>query len=747
MSYSSFLIANFATGYDRELQPWLLPNDAFTDLLDGYVYRGVVTKRDGYNGYAIGEDSTYTESRIVHHLASVAPATGVINGVNKVFTFTFTTPVSRGSITITGSAPVQVVTDDGLGGFIGAIDPLGVNTINYTTGAATVTFLVAPAGASTVLAGYDYFPGLPVMGIMSYWPINNVRQMIVADTKYINRYNPATDRLEDITNTALNGTNSDFLGWVNYAAANSDPRLLFSNLVNGDVIQQWDGSNVTNYAALYNGAPFVINARQMFNFSGRLVLVQTRETGVLFPKRIRISGTGINCDEFGTNFSGAGFIDIDDNTQLFGAIQNRNDLLVFTEGSTWVLKYTGNDINPFQLQRLDNSRGCAAAFSVISYLNRSMAASPRGLIMCDGYQVERMDDNIPQFSFNQINDEFFNRCFSAFLDEDRDVYMMYPSVNVERPALVAANASDEILVSNFEEDNFCIYQIPLSCMGNFQETITKQWQDLSAANGYTNWNILASNFNNWNAFPFTIGSPISIGGGHKGEIWSMNTNQATDNPQPIRAISIINAGNPQTIRVTTDWNNYNVGDYIYFSGVEGMTQINNKQGEIISPIVTAYNTFDVKFNEYLGTLTAWTSGGEATKSFEFSAISKKLNPWIESDKKVRCGWMYFYVSTSETLLKEYKVVNGVETQVDVPCILTVEVITSNNDAPDFTKPQFEYEINCTNINDEIGGKKWVKIWINQVGQFLQFRISNRQAGAIIQVHAMMCGFQPVGRLV
>ncbi len=32
MSYQPYLISKYATGYDRELQPWLLPNDAFVEL-------------------------------------------------------------------------------------------------------------------------------------------------------------------------------------------------------------------------------------------------------------------------------------------------------------------------------------------------------------------------------------------------------------------------------------------------------------------------------------------------------------------------------------------------------------------------------------------------------------------------------------------------------------------------------------------------------------------------------------------
>ena len=62
MIYQPFLISNYATGLARAVQPWLLPNDAFVDLLDGFVYRGVTKKRDGYSGFAIGLKSTYTES-------------------------------------------------------------------------------------------------------------------------------------------------------------------------------------------------------------------------------------------------------------------------------------------------------------------------------------------------------------------------------------------------------------------------------------------------------------------------------------------------------------------------------------------------------------------------------------------------------------------------------------------------------------------------------------------------------------
>mgnify|MGYP003619270111 CR=1 FL=1 len=733
MSYSGFLISNYATGYDRELQPWLLPNDAFVDLLDGFVYRGITNKREGYRGFANGIKSTYTESRMVHQIAAVAPATGAIDGANPTFTWVLTTPVARGRVVVTGSNPAVVLTDNGLGAFTGVG---GTGTINYTTGAVSVTFTVAPIIASTVLLTYSYHPGLPVMGVMNFYPTNNIRQLIVADTRYVNRYNPSTDRLDDLAAGTYNGTSKDFWSWVNYADPASVPRLLFSNGVVGDVIQQYDGATITNYAPTFAGG--TLNARQLFNNKDRLVLFQTIEGGTLFPRRIRISGTGADSDNFDNTATGAGFIDIPDNTWFYGAAFNRDDIVFFTEAATWILKYTGNDVTPFTLQKVDGSRGCTAAFSVISYLNRTMAASPRGLIICDGYQVDRMDNNIPDFAFNDIAGDNFDHCFSGFIDEDRDVYTLYPSDGVIKPPLVPVDGSDRILVTNFEEDNYAVYRIPLSCMGNFQVAFTLLWQDLTAANGFPNWDAFSEKFGNWNAFPFDKGEPIAIGGGHKGEIWRLNDTENQDNPLKIRDITIIN---DQRIRVTSDWNNYEVGDFIVFESVGGMIEINDKQGQIVN-IQTNYTVFDVDFGQSHGGFSAYTSGGQVSRTIPFEAVTKKLNPWVDSDKKVRCGWIYFYVSVSDTTLTDWD-----DPTIPIPALLQIDVLTNNNENTDFSNPQFTYLVDCSAINNEGGGKKWVKIWINQVGQFLQFKMSNNQAGAKIQVHAMMPGFQPLGRLI
>jgi hypothetical protein len=800
MTYSPYLIANFATGLDKRLQPWLIPDDAQQEMLDGFVYRGVMSKREGYNYFAIGEKggSAYRESRIVHTLVGVAMA-GTINSSNKTFTLAGTVQIARGSITITGSTPLQVVTDDGLGNLTGA----GTGTVNYLTGAISVTFTAAPT-AGTVLITYSFFPDEPVMMVAGFITNNNSKQLIVADESYVNRYNPNTNILEDISPaSAYNGGAFDFFSWTNYASATNTPRLLFSN--NVDPIQQYDGSSVTDYSYTLTGIT-TLTASWLAQMKDRLILLRTTENGTIFPQRIRISGFGANSDVFDSTAIGAGLIDIPDGTWIQGAAFNRDDLIIFTEASTWVLRYTGNDSKPFVLDKIDESRGCDAAFSAITYLNRTSAASPRGLIMTDGYRVERQDEDIPDFSFDEVNDENFSLCFAGSVDNDKDHYLIYPTTSVAE--------SKRILVTNYDEDNYAYYRLPLSCMGTYVFAYDITWNDLLI---YDNWAQFAQAYGNWNSFAYTTGSPFSIGGGHHGEIWRLAVTESEDNPVRIYNITIIDA---ETVEITTDWNNFGLNgydqdmgaDFIYISGVVGMIEINRQQYPVVS--VTNNNVFRVEVPDS-SVFSTYVSGGVASRVIPFSATLKKFNPYVMQDKKVRCGWLYMYVDTTGTNLSRANVaitgitntfppvittllnhdfqtgnqiglydiggmtqlngnqyfitvltptsfsLNGIDATaygaytsggfaaVPVDAKMIIDIITDDrggNTQLNNVNP-LPYQGNCTNMSFESGSKKWYKVFINQVGKFIQFRLRNVQAGAKINIHAMMPGFLPLGRLI
>lgn len=807
MTYVPYLIANYATGLEKRLQPWLNPDDSQAELFDGYVYRGTLSKREGYKYFAIGEQGgqPYTESRIVDHVTAEVVAVG--DGTVGPYAITLTNlPLRRGTINVYETNTAQSLVDNGQGVFIGD----GTGTINYLTGVGSVTFNVAIANGDDILANYDYFPDDPVMMVASFYTAVNYRELVVASTKYVNKYTPSRNVLEKVPQaTALTGNNKQFFSWINYPDADDVNRLLFTN--NKDVIQSYDGSAVTDYVYQMETSTTIpvavttLTALLMFDFKDRNVLLRTTENGVVYPRRIRISGTGVNCDNFLTSATGAGFIDIPDNTWIYGAAFSKDDLIIFTQNSTWLLKYTGNDTTPFVLNKLDESRGSQAPFAAINYLNRISAVSPRGLIITDGYRVERQDESIPDFSFNQIDGDNFELCFAGSVDADRDHYLIYPPpYNSE---------SKRILTTNYDEDNYSIYRIPLSCMGTYVTNFNITWNDLLT---FPNWDAFSDAYGNWNSFAYMSGSPFSIGGGHHGEIWSLAVAETEDNPVRIYKIEQIS---PEILEVTTDYNNYGLNAYdddlgadvIHFTGVQGMEQINGKQYPLIE-VVSPYK-FRVKVASNL-TFSTYTSGGVACRVIPFSALFKQFNPFLDQDKKVRCGWIYLYVNTTGTeLTRNIDVLNATQSN---PCVLTsvtnhnlktgdqvnlflfdgmielngliafvtvinstsfsldginstgftaytsggyastadnakivIEIFTNDNDKKTqvtsiATNP---YQANATNLVLETGSKKWYKAFINQTGRFIQFRISNVQAGATINIQATMPGFQPVGRII
>lgn len=813
--------------------------------------------------------------------------TGVTGPYNHVLS---QQPVRRGSVTITAGS--QSAVDDGLGGFV-TTPAGGSGSINYTTGSASITFLNVVPNPTPITVTYDQHQGFPVMGVMTYFTQQNIKEMIVADTTYVNRYNAATNRLDDISPaTLLTGNKFNFMSWVNYPDPLGNQRLLFVNF--NDPVQQYDGTTVKPYpiytdlgtpvtggafatgdgstgpyafstpagtgiapgifpgftsatiteantsqtitidqfgvvsgdgtgtvdllngtitvtflVAIANGDPILISYTPMINpidtalhisnFQDHLFVEYTIEGTKEYGRRIRTSGTGAYCDTFVPNYVvGAGVVDISSDTYLSSSDFNRNDRVLFTNTESWSAKYSQNDAVPFTYSRLDSTRGSQAPYGTITYLNRTNAVSTLGFIITDGYSVDRSDYKLPDYSFNSIDPENFKLCFAGSVDVDRDHYLIHPSMGNQ--------TSNRILVTNYEEDNFSIYRIPLSCMGSFVVSKNVTWDDLLV---YNTWDEMAKKYGSWNAFAFSKGAPLPVGGGHQGQIVQLNDTESEDYPVNIRNITIID---DLTVQVTTDFQDYQFGDYVCLEAVNGMFEINDKQGQI-NQVISPY-IFNLKMDISTANFSPYTGGGQASKCIVFSSTTKKFNPFANADRKVSCGWMYFYVSTSGTDLTKNEYIYGA-TKSD-PCILEipghgyqpnqqiyinsvggmtelnglyfnvgevidqnhisllgvdsigyttytsggfsstpvnanlqVRVITNDTEEPTQVNPYnpTPYLVNLTNQSNEIGIKKWYKIWINQTARFLQFEISNNQSGAQVQIHAIMPGFAAVGRMV
>lgn len=133
--YQPFMVAPSTTGISTYLEPWLQPEDALVNAEDCYTYRGSIQKRYGYSLF-----DTFPDAAGVYQMAT---------GDGTTLTFTGTlpySPVGKRSLEISHTLAGVVITDgvdDGAGTITGTNIDVG-STINYATGAISITFVTSP---------------------------------------------------------------------------------------------------------------------------------------------------------------------------------------------------------------------------------------------------------------------------------------------------------------------------------------------------------------------------------------------------------------------------------------------------------------------------------------------------------------------------------------------------------------------------------------------------------------------------
>ena len=233
---SSIVISDFLTGYETARKPFLLDNDAFPVLNNGYLFRGQLLRKRG--------------SRLLNRLQRDITGydLGLTVGAQTTYNLTITLDQADGQIkpstlVITVSAPdTATFTDNGLGGF--TVTGQGValgSSINYNTGAVVLVLSGPVGGGSTITAVFSYFPNLPVMGLEDFIQQADYPELVAFDTTYSYEVNqsPSPNIFYDVTFYAFSGT----------------PFV-------------WTGADYQQfYSASYKNALWVTNGKQGFHFA------------------------------------------------------------------------------------------------------------------------------------------------------------------------------------------------------------------------------------------------------------------------------------------------------------------------------------------------------------------------------------------------------------------------------------------------------------------------------------------------
>lgn len=528
-------------------------------------------------------------------------------------------------------------------------------TINYATGAVTLTHDHGTGTATTI--SYCYYPGLPVMGLrLRELNFVNIEDLVAFDTKYA--YELASGAFRElVAGTQWNGSDSDFFWSVNYWVDASQNKLFWVG--NGtapatlDPIRYYNGTAWTDFTPYLDtagmaGSPILWQAKVFLPFRGRMLMFNTWEgstTGnaVNYKQRIRWSqiGTPINQAANGSWDSVAvgkgGFLDIPTSQDIIGAGFVRDNLVVFCERSTWVLRYTGRKFQPFEIEKVNTELGAESTFSLINFDTSLVGIGDKRIVSCDSFKCEPIDIKIPDFAIRIKNDNNGPSRVQGIRDiPKRLVYWAYPDSDHNQTSQGTYPAKR--LVYNYEEDSWAIFRDSLTCMGTRWLVSDKTWNDFAET---------TDNWISWEKANFTWqdlqkNQPVIIGGNQQGYVHDLDSQ--TQN-SPSLFITAITADGSTITSITMPNHNLDEFDIIEVSGIPAgtgyATAMNNQVFKVtptgVDTVTLKYwNATDLEWQPFVTAEETYLGCGQAAVIDNFKITTRKFEH-LDEGQKIQVG--------------------------------------------------------------------------------------------------------------
>lgn len=657
MSYQPFYISSFEgeSGLDQYYESFLIPEKAFPILEDAYCWRGRVRRRQGFNllgrlrrfltAFALpntSAGSTYTVADVLSSFRTNEP-----NAEIQMGTFVLTIDSGGGNQTIYNDATTPGILTYISGPYTGA------GTINYITGAISITWTSAPGAGVAVVANIGYYPALPVMGLKSRELSNLIddEQLIAFDTRYAYRIlSGVFEELPALTPTAWNGTDFEFFWNANYFNdGTGDLFWVINNNATGmtpDPIRYYDGSDWITFAPAIDGSNFLEQCLLLIPYKDRMLAINTWEGTALnstvnFPQRIRFSQNGDPTDQTNgwlSNVVGrGGFIDVPTNEEITGVEFLKDVLLLKSERTSWKVIYTGNETLPFIVQKINAELGCESTFSLVPFDRGVYAVANVGITTDDSINVFRIDQKIPQIVFTINNDNNGVRRVYGIRDYSQElVYWTFP---LQGPNQVYPN---QVLVYNYVNSTYAIFNDSFTCYGYYQANLDTTWANLP-------WNSWESWTEPWNTGALQALYPNVVAGNQQGFVEILDQGVYND---PSLAITVITPGVP--VALTVPNHNLQTGQFVEVDNIIGLGPNNPDalNGVIYKVVVTGTNTLQLLLynpstkefdNTSLASGGTYIGGGTLTVLNNINITTKRFSPFYEQASQCRVGYFDFFL--------------------------------------------------------------------------------------------------------
>lgn len=512
MNYEAFPIVDYTTGLYTEKEAWLSPPDAFQTLKNAEIFRGRVEKRKGSTTVAyavrrVGTVSTWSDGtdNVKVTLTSHGLSTGdyvVFQGVSGTGSDYvndqrfFITVVDADNFTlddllwstlggtpttgtcdliacltkasqisaITAANPAKVTTSSthGLssGDVVTIVEEASTPIVGMTevlNCQSTITVLTSTtftldncdstnfeaytSGGTVALVDID---ADPIVGLHEFQEQDGSISMLVATTTRLSEFTGAINNATPIsTSNSFSGSAGDYFQFSDYGG-----KAYMSNFVDRPFV--WDGSTLSQMTIDIDGdtSNDVSKARIIIPYKQRMLLLNTTESSVNYPQRVRWTAQ-LTQPSATLDWVNGDAVDASTTDQIVGYEFLKGILIVYFDNSVWSLKDTGSKEKPFRWERIDSlSTRIDAPFSVIGHQNSVWAFGLDGWVLTDSQQVQDFATPIPDFE-EQISDDQKGLLYSEANPSEKQIWTAYPTE--------AADANNRVLVYNTENGSFSEY--------------------------------------------------------------------------------------------------------------------------------------------------------------------------------------------------------------------------------------------------------------------------------------------------
>jgi hypothetical protein len=657
MAFDRFLIAPFGEGWRTDLRPWLIPDEAFQQLNNAYVFRGRVRKRFGSKLMGFGATSSQDEqlfSRLRINIDTTdgsGDASGTVPGDIFGIGQLFSIGASIYTVDHTGT-PAAMLSTDGT-----------TITASYNTSTGAYVFLGAPINTTVW-----FYPAEPVMGLTQYQgaPINNW-PAYAFDTQFAYVFAGGFwQRSGTGSNPIWHGTNDQYYWATNWEGLNQSTQYMFvTNFnatigtpgANDDPIWYFDGATWAKFDAdytVFNAAGnFIFTARIILPFKNRLVMLNTVEqladnsSNSAYQQRARYCHygspfSGGPIDSSGSNpfawleknqtngankADGGGFIDAATDEAIVSAEFIKDRLIVYFERSTWELAYTGNQVYPFTWQKINTELGSEATFSSVPFDKTILTIGNTGVHACNGANVERIDNKIPDYVFEIIDKATGVARVAGIRDYYTEmVYWTFPSTEQNQNNIF----STKILTYNYKSNSWGVNDDSITAWGYFEQQETATW-----ASTTTTWE---DTLNAWDSGPTQAQFRQVIAGNQQGFIFIVSAD-LTRNANALQITDMANSGSGVNLSVIN--HNLNVGDYVYIQDATGVSGVN--LGIFRVTTYVSVNVVRIGPVQITGT---YEGGGTLARVSNIGILSKQWNPYVNKGRDVYLARIDFGVTAT-----------------------------------------------------------------------------------------------------